>query len=420
MRKLFSYLVEFIRSKKVALVVSLVIVFHIVFVLHLIQNTHSAQQAARRGALFQKVVNVIYLVEATPVKNRMAAVAAYADPDLHVTLTESPAWSVQFKQASFWEIIRSIEKNVQSFSLSIQMDKGQWLNIKAATYSRLISSQLFSLFIEFLVFGSIFIALWSVNRFTKPLRKIKLSAEQLGIDLETKPLDIYGPAVVREVSQALNQMQKRIQQLIRNRTRMIAAISHDLRTPIMRARLRLQFMPESQHKEKLLCDLTEMEKMISETLAFAKEDSKTEEKKPLDLVSLLQSICDDANDMGYDVLFKEGKSRVAFSGRMLALKRAFTNLINNAIRYAGNAEVAVIQKGKTIAVVIEDNGPGIPEADLEKVFEPFYRAEQSRSRETGGVGLGLAVTRDIVRAHNGKVKLQNKRPRGLRVVVEFG
>lgn len=419
MKSWFEVLSRQVNAKKAVWILSLIIVFHLLFMLYLVQNTRSAQQAARRSALFQKVVNIIYLVEATPEQNRAAAVAAIEDPDLQVKFTDKPLWSLQFEQASFWKIVQTIEKNASGFSLSIKMDKDQWLNIKAAVYTHLLTTQLISMLIELVVFGSILVALLSINRFTKPLKKIKISAERLGIDLETKPMDIYGPPVVREVSQALNQMQKRILQLIRTRTQMLAAISHDLRTPIMRARLRLQFIPESEHKSRLLNDLEEMERMISETLSFAREDSRREEKKAIDLVSLIRSICNDAVDLGHKVSFESKIQRVAFDGRPLALKRAFTNLIYNAIRYAGNAQVSVIKRGKKVFVMVEDDGPGIPAADLDRVFEPFYRAERSRSRETGGVGLGLAVTRDIIRAHHGKINIKNKKPHGLRVWVGF-
>ena len=165
-----------INAKKAAWILTFIIIFHLLFMLYLVQNTRTAQQAARKSALFQKVVNIIYLVEATPEHNRNAAVAAIEDPDLHVTFTDKPKWPLQFEQASFWQIIQSIEKNTGAFSLSIKMDQNQWLNIKAAVYTHLLTSQLISMFVELIVFGSILLALLSINRFTRPLKKIKLSA----------------------------------------------------------------------------------------------------------------------------------------------------------------------------------------------------------------------------------------------------
>jgi len=417
MREFFEKSIQHLSARKAMLILYVVVIFHIIFVLHILQDNRIDRQAARRSALIQKIINVIYLVEATPADDQQKAIAALDDPDLHVSLTLQPVSKFHYKQASFWKIIHALEDNLHAYSISIQLKNHQWLNFKATLYSHIVLNQLLFMAVELIVFGSILMTFWSINRFTTPLKKIKFSAERLGIDLENKPFAVYGPKVVREVSQALNQMQKRIMQLVYNRTQLLAAISHDLRTPIVRAQLRAQFIEDSEYKSQLLDDLSEMEHMISETLSFAREDSKREEKKNVDLVSLLESICDDASDMGHDVVCHASEHRIAFFGRAIALKRAFTNLLNNAIRYAGNAHVDISKHGKTILIEIKDDGPGISESDLEKVFEPFYRGEQSRSRDTGGVGLGLSVAHDIILAHHGKIKLKNRKEGGLVVIV---
>lgn len=411
--------IQRINAKKITLIFSVVIIFHVIFILHIVQDNRAGRQALKHNALIQKIVNVIYLMQATPVKNREAAIAAMDDPDLTVTLTKNPASSLRYNRNSSWKIMHALENNARTYFISIQLNKMQWLNIKAMLYGRLVLTHLFFLIIEIIIFGVILLSLWSVNRFVTPLQTIKSSAERLGIHFETKPFAVYGPKIIREVSLALNQMQKRIMQLVQNRTQLLAAISHDLRTPIARAQLRLQFMQNGEHKKQLLNDLDEMERMISETLSFAREEATREEKKNIDLVSLLESICDDENDMGHNVVFHTNEHRIAFFGRPIALKRAFTNLINNAIRYAGDAAIRIKHVGKNIIIEIEDNGPGVAESELEKVFEPFYRGEQSRSRDTGGVGLGLSVARDIVHAHHGKIKLENKKMGGLCVIVEL-
>ncbi|EKD76764.1 MAG: Sensor protein [uncultured bacterium] len=419
MTNFFENIIERTSTKKAALVLYCIIIFHIVFMMYLIESNRTAAQVENRSKLFQKITNVIYLAEATPIKSREAAINAIDDPDIHVALSAEPNSTDQFKATSFWKIIHALEKNTNAFSISIQLRNQQWLNIKAKYYSRVFLNQLFLIIIEIVVFGAVLLALWSINRFTKPLKKIQLSAEQLGINLEKLPLDVRGPKVVQEISHALNQMQDRIFQLVRNRTQLLAAISHDLRTPIMRARLRAQFIESSEYKEKLLDDLTEMENMISETLAFALAESQHEDQSHIDLVSLLESICNDAVDMNQDVIFRANTHRLAFVGRPIALKRALTNIINNAVRYGDGAVVRLVKRSKIIIITVEDHGPGIPESELEKVFEPFYRGEYSRSRDTGGVGLGLAVTRGIVLAHQGKIKLKNKKSGGLKVLVEF-
>ena len=395
------------------------IVFHGLLTVYLLHNNELARQTEMRNRVFQKIVNTVYLFRATPFLNRQAAVNAIDDSEIHVTLSTNPVFPLQIEEHSVWYIVHTLEKAKNTFSISIQLNHNQWLNIKATLYTHIVFTQLFFILGELLLFCFILIAFWVIRRFTSPLQKMKLSAEQLGINLNAKPLAVYGPKAVQEVSNALNQMQSRIRQLIRNRTQLLASISHDLRTPIMRAQLRTQFIEDSEHKIKLLNDLNEMEKMISEILAFAHEEVKSEEKAQIDLVSLLSGICNDAVDMGNDVLFHCTEHRVGLLARPIALKRAFTNIINNAIRYAGGATVTVTKSKKNILIKVEDNGPGIPKADLEKVLEPFYRGEQSRSRNTGGVGLGLSVTRDIILSHQGTIKLHNKKSGGLKVVIQL-
>lgn len=419
MNRWFETIAQRVGAKKAILILLIIVIAHVVFVLHVIRDNRIDQQEATKSALIQKTMNVIHLVQATPIKNRKNAIAVISDPAIVVTLTSQPASSVQYHHVSYWQIMRGLEKNKHAFFISIRLNNYSWLNIKATIYTPLVLTHLLFIAVELIVFGTIIIAFYSINRFTKPLEKIKLSAEQLGIDFEKKPFDVYGPEVVREASEALNKMQERIMQLVRNRTQLLASISHDLRTPIARAQLRAQFIEDSEYKTQLLSDLNEMEHMISETLSFALEDAKRESIAKIDLVSLLESISNDAVDMGHDVRFSASEHRIAFEGRPIALKRAFTNVVNNALRYAGNAVVTIEQQSKLILITIDDDGSGIPESELEKVFEPFYRGEQSRSRDTGGVGLGLSLARDVIFAHHGKIKLINKDPRGLRVLIKL-
>lgn len=418
-KRFFRATFYFLRTKKTALVLLLLFMVHLIFVVHLFFDDSVDNRAVRKNEIIQKIGNVIYLVQAAPKKNRLAAIKAIDDPAIQVTLTNHPASLYQYNKFEYWKIIHTLENNIPSYFISVQLNNNQWLNIKATPYTRHILNHLFLLGLEFIIFLAVFGTLWSIDRFTAPLKKIKSSVEQLGIDLETKPFDVYGPKVVREASEALNQMQNRIMQLVHNRTQLLAAISHDLRTPIARAQLRLQFIEDSDYKTQLLNDLSEMDHMISEALSFARQDTQYEEMKPVDLVSLILSICDDAGDMGHQAAFYTNAHRIGFVGRPIALKRAFTNLINNAIRYAGGVTVSIEKHGKKITIIVEDEGSGIPESEFEKVFEPFYRGEQSRSRDTGGVGLGLAVTRDVILAHHGRIKLENKKTGGLKISIYF-
>ncbi len=367
----------------------------------------------------EKIVNVVNLMFATPVENRENAITAIADPYLDATITAAPTYSLQFKTASFWQISQALRRQLGLFAVSIQLESKQWLNIHATLYSHFLRTQLIFIAVELLIFLMIIISFWVVGRFTKPFRSFKQMAERLGKDPNSELLPVEGPGIVKEASDAMNRMQQRIQELIRDRTQMLAAISHDLRTPITRMKLRTQFIIEDEVSNSLQADLCDMEEMINETMAFARDDASTEKRAPMDLVSLLSSVTDNYQDMGHKVKFKCKQNRIAFLGRRVALKRVFTNLINNAIRYASHVDSKIYRRHKNIIILIKDNGPGIAEKDIERVFAPFYRGEQSRSRDTGGVGLGLAVARDIIKAHGGQIDLRNMRLGGLCVIVQF-
>ncbi|MEK9662234.1 MAG: ATP-binding protein, partial [Alphaproteobacteria bacterium] len=208
-------------------------------------------------------------------------------------------------------------------------------------------------------------------------------------------------------TEAFNAMQERLSRFIGDRTRLLAAISHDLRTPITSLRLRAEFIDDEETRAKVLETLDEMARMAEATLAFARDDAAAEETRPVDLAALLQSLADDLADLGHDVTCAEAPA-LAYRCRPVALKRALRNLIENAVRYGDRARISLAATPEGPRIAIEDDGPGIDPAALERVFEPFVRLEESRSRETGGVGLGLAIARSIVRAHGGELSLVNR------------
>lgn len=402
-----------ISGRSALVTLSVVVVIHLAMMGFYINGDSLARRTASRDAVIQKIVNVIHLLEATPEIERTKAIVALNDPDLQASISASPRFKLQFKNFSLWGISQALQKQLGSFAISIQLTPTQWLNVNATIYTHFLATQLIFFSFEVLILGMILLFGWSINRFTKPIEGFKRAAERLGSDLHTQPIPIDGPVVVQEAAIAMNRMQQRIQELIRDRTQMLAAISHDLRTPITRLKLRTQFIGEEATKAELLGDLAEMEAMINETLSFARDDASRECKFNLDLVSLIKSISDAMDDMGHCIVFQTKQHRIPFFGRKTAIKRAFTNLINNATRYAKNVAVSIYKRHQSVVIEIADDGPGIPEAELEKVFAPFYRGEQSRSRDTGGVGLGLAVTRDIIKAHRGEVYLCNRQHGGL-------
>lgn len=408
-----------VSGRTILIVLSSVVLIHLLVMALYINENRYALRAASRDAMIQKIINAIHLVNATPVANRKTAMQAVDDPSLKISLTSEPTWSLRFHQISFWEINRELRiRKLGSFAISIRLTDGQWLNCKARKNDHILLSQLLLITLELMMAAAILASAWSIHTFTRPLARFKKAAEQLGVGTPAQPLIEYGPAIVRETAEAMNQMQQRISDLIRDRTQMLAAISHDLRTPITRIQLRIQINDGKRAiDEKNLADLAEMDAMISQTLAFAKEDPMREALSLIDLHSLLATLCEDMSDIGLAVQLDTSLRQLPYKCRPLSLKRALSNLINNALKYGKTAAVSLKRQRNQIHITILDQGPGIPDQDLGQVFRPFYRGDHSRSRDTGGVGLGLAVTRDIIRAHNGKLTLENRPAGGLKVSI---
>lgn len=306
---------------------------------------------------------------------------------------------------------------IDGVRIVVQLNSATWLNFAAplSPGSSLWSTE-FLLSMALMAIVILPLSVWTIRVATKPLATFARAAERLGVDVSATALSEEGPNEVVLASRAFNQMQSRIRRLVEDRTQMLAAISHDLRTPITRLRLRAEFVGEQEQREKMLADLGEMEAMIASALAFARDDMAREERRPVDFRAIVQSICDDMQDAGLRVELAEGP-RVQVRCRPLAIKRALTNVLDNAVKYGANAQVAISAAADNIEIVVDDDGPGIPKAEQERVFAPFVRLEQSRNRETGGTGLGLSVARSVVREHGGDIRLENRASRGLRVHI---
>jgi signal transduction histidine kinase len=253
------------------------------------------------------------------------------------------------------------------------------------------------------------VALWAVGRAARPFATFAAAAERLGTDVAAPPLSETGPREIRATAHAFNVMQGRIRRFVEDRTQMLAAISHDLRTPITRMRLRAEFVEDDEQRAKMLADLEEMEHMIAATLAFARDDATREERRPVDVAALVQGLAEDMG-VGYD-----GPDSVVLPAGAMALKRLVANLLDNARKYGGTARARLAADAAQVVLTIDDDGPGIPESEFERVFAPFVRLEGSRNRQTGGTGLGLSVARAAARAHGGDIVLANRPEGGLRV-----
>ncbi|RJF96364.1 HAMP domain-containing protein [Noviherbaspirillum saxi] len=280
--------------------------------------------------------------------------------------------------------------------------------------------------IDVVTYGALFllsiglVAIVVARMAMRPLKRLAQAATDLGNDIERDPLPERGASELRQAAVAFNAMQARIRAHIRQHAHILAAITHDLQTPLTRLRLRLEKVDDTELREKLISDLSAMQAMVREGLDLARSMHSAEAMRRLDLDSLVDSVCADAIDAGQAVSFT-GTTGVSLMARPLALRRCLTNLIDNAVKYGHQVTVNVSYDATSgnALIQIQDKGPGIPATEMEKVFEPFYRLEDSRSRETGGTGIGLTIARNIAEQHGGTIHLQNLQEGGLEVALRL-
>jgi hypothetical protein len=305
--------------------------------------------------------------------------------------------------------------------VSLRLPDGEWLNLAVRMpQPRPWHSETFLIAFALMTLVAFALIVWATRRLTRPVRELAEAADRLGRDVNSPPLPEDGPREVATAARAFNTMSQRIRRFVSDRTHMLAAISHDLRTPITRMRLRAEFMDDDELRAKMLADLAEMEAMVNASLAFARDDQAAEPSVPLDLVALARTVLDDASDAAGaepDATGYSGPDRLTVRARPVALKRALANLVQNALLYGGTARIRIEPAGGSVRLAVEDDGPGIPEESLEAVFQPFRRLETSRNRETGGTGLGLPIARNILRGHGGDVVLVNRAGGGISAIV---
>jgi signal transduction histidine kinase len=342
------------------------------------------------------------------------------------------------------ELARQSAQQLHPVRISLELPDGSWLDFTSQRYWRdrptgtgLALAALASLAFAVGVFQL------AVKKLAAPFSRLAHIAQDSQNQLDSPPLPETGPAECRSLARALNTAREKQRELLQERTRFLAAISHDLRTPATRLKLRAEFITDESVREKILTDLDEMMAMIGATLDFLREDALREALQAVSFSSLLQSLCDDYADLGHAVTFEEAPPlafapvRPVFGGagpapslrafelrrdirlvcRPASLRRAFSNLIDNALKYGQRAHIRLDADAQEIRAQVLDMGPGIPPEQMDNVFKPFFRLERSRNRATGGTGLGLAIVKTIISAHGGNVGLDNRQQGGLEVTV---
>jgi signal transduction histidine kinase len=300
-----------------------------------------------------------------------------------------------------------------------QAPEGEWLAWRPKQSFEPIEPWLFTL-LWFAVIAAIIAALtfWSAWRLLRPLKALVATAQDWRAGQEPTSLPAHGPLEFRAIANAFNDMQGEISRFVRDRSELVVALSHDLRTPLTRLQLRAEYIDDPEQRQRMLDELHFMEMLTDQLLGFASFNPGNEAMQRVDIAVLLTTLCDDRSDAGAVVEYA-GPAHLVIDCRPTAILRAMMNLVENAIKYSDFAYVTMQSENDGVRIFIRDSGPGIPEDELERVFLPFYRVDASRNRETGGLGMGLSVARAIVLEHRGSITLRNRQPHGLEVEIHL-
>ncbi len=297
--------------------------------------------------------------------------------------------------------------------MSVQLADGRWINGITGHYPLENMTPRIFLATGGMILLTVLIVIFFARRITRPLTDLAVAADQLGRGGHGVQLREAGPSDLRTAISAFNAMQERLTRMIETQRTMLRSVGHDLRTPLTSLRIRIEAMEPETERAKIIATLDEMKAMMEEILTWAEDASGIEELHRVDISAMLSSLCDDYQDAGEKVTFDDAGSIIVLC-RRVSLRRALRNLIDNGLKYGGAVELSLEVGGQGALICIDDNGPGIPDRQLREVLKPFVRLEASRSKDTGGAGLGLSIAQSIIQAHGAELSLENKRPTGLR------
>ncbi len=432
--KLLGFLnLRTIRGQIAALVVVSIVAIHLILTATFFLNRpdQSDPTIDRGHAQFAAAVLILGAAPASE-RPRLLADIARAFPQLDVeSLAPGPVPAASEPESrNLRSLHRRLGKNYRIFSLSHDQDShkiGVALPDGAMISARFLPDQhqhpfFIGTWMATLLFAIISVTvlgLWAARALTAPLSSFAKAAENFSLNGAAPPLPERGPEEIRSVAKALNRMRERITALIDDRTKMLAAISHDLRTPITRMRLRSEFIEDDGHRSRMLRDLDQMRSMLELVLSFLRNDRKLESMTLVDVASTLQLITDQFADMGHKVAY-HGPEHAMATVRPDDLLRSVTNVVENAVRFGAEAAIRLTVAPETVTIDVEDDGPGISDAQKDSMLEPFVRGDDARNMdEASGFGLGLSIAHAIVLAHGGELTLHDRQPHGLIVRIEL-
>ena len=372
-----------------------------------------------------QIAEIVWRLEATNATQRAAVFQTLQSQNLRVVPIEESQVSLNVPRGQIRGMIGArlgSEREIRSpggaggpsqrgsgpRSFDVRLQDGQWIRISPLADvapptlpANLITRLLITLAIVVVV------VMYAVRQVSRPLQQLAEAADQLGQNLAAPPLAEQGSAETRQAARAFNRMQERIHRLIDERARALAAVSHDLRTPLTRLRLRTELLDDENLRSSLTTDLDAMATMLDATLDYLRGLQESEPIRRIDMNALLQTMAEDAEVLGKKIGL-EGKAKSPYAGRLSALRRALQNLIDNAFKYGGSAQILIEDGATELRIAVIDKGPGIPPEELDRVTDAYYRPDISRNTETGGVGLGLSIVKDIALMHGGNLVLRNR------------
>ncbi len=404
---------------------------------------------ARGLRMADRIAEAVRILEADSTPKHRRALAQLQSNDLHVTLVEESQVSPNAPRGQIHSSIAArlgSERDIRSpggmgggmgagagagagtgmgrmqqdsgmRTFDLRLNDGQWVRI-AASLKPGAPALPSDFYVHLLVSLAIivFVVMLVVRQATKPLQQLAQAADTLGQNLDTPPLSETGSTEMRTAAQAFNRMRDKIRRLIDERSRALAAVSHDLRTPLTRLRLRSELIEDERLRNQMTADLDAMAQMIDATLDYLRGLRESEPVRPIDIDALLDSMAEDSAALGREISV-EGKAMAAYPGRLSALRRAIQNLIDNACKYGRTPRIRIEDTPPALQLIVEDDGPGIPPEALVRVTEPYYRPDAARASGSGGVGLGLSIVKDVALLHGGELRLANRPQGGLEATL---
>ena len=370
-------------------------------------------------AIVHSTVKWVRVIKEKPPSTWPGLLSKKSIPWTKMTLSDTPLYQNNALLNLQPMIIFDLLKQHHKLQLSVFMKEGIWLNITMLPPApNQLGVWMTEIALILLLLAMVLVInYWAVNTLNLPIQMLIQSLTYSRDHDQWLPIPLTGNPDQKLIFKKINELQEKVYQLLQNRMRIIAAISHDLRTPLTRLKLRTEYLEDSPHYDKMINDINEMEHMIRDTLDYFRDVNQEESPQRFDLISLLNSLCEDALDLNQKVQLETSIEKLVMVGHVNLLKRALSNVINNAVVYGHQATIRCEQSAKYVEISIQDQGAGLDPAELEHVLMPFYRTDFSRSRQTGGTGLGLTIAKDIVEKHQGTIRLMNRPEGGLQVLI---